>query len=101
LWKRLRPVTWIALAGAIILVLLYYLTFLPRVRQPEIAANPEKSLAVLPFHYYNSDPEAEDIGDAFSNEIITQLYKVKGFDCIKSHTSTLQYKGENRKSSGY
>ncbi|MEA1887507.1 MAG: tetratricopeptide repeat protein [Bacteroidota bacterium] len=53
----------------------------------------EKSIAVLPFHYYNVNPEAEDIGDAFSNEIITQLYKVRGFDRIISHTSTLRYKG--------
>ena len=53
----------------------------------------EKSIAVLPFYYYNMDPEAEDLGDAFSNEIITQLYKIKGFDRIISHTSTLSYKG--------
>ena len=53
----------------------------------------EKSIAVLPFHYYNMDPEAEDIGDAFSNEIITQLCKIRGFDRIISHTSTLRYKG--------
>jgi TolB-like protein/Tfp pilus assembly protein PilF len=58
----------------------------------------EKSIAVLPFEYYNMDPEAEDIGDAFTNEIITQLYKIKGFDRIISHTSSLQYKGSNRPS---
>jgi TolB-like protein/Flp pilus assembly protein TadD len=60
--------------------------------------NLEKSIAVLPFDYYNMDPESEDIGDAFTNEIITQLYKIKGFDRIISHTSSLQYKGSNRRS---
>ena len=59
-------------------------------------ANLEKSIAVLPFYYYNADPEAEDIGDAFANEIITQLYKIKGFDRIISHTSTLKYKGPDK-----
>lgn len=58
----------------------------------------EKSIAVLPFYYYNFDPDEEDIGDAFANEIITQLYKIKGFDRIISHTSTVQYKGQNKPS---
>jgi len=56
----------------------------------------EKSIAVLPFYYYNIDQDAEDIGDAFANEIITQLYKIKGFDRIISHTSTLKYKGADK-----
>lgn len=58
----------------------------------------EKSIAVLPFHSYNINPESEDIGDAFANEIITQLYKIKGFDRIISHTSTLKYKGPQKPS---
>ncbi|MEN8250003.1 MAG: hypothetical protein ABFS32_13805 [Bacteroidota bacterium] len=60
--------------------------------------NLEKSIAVLPFYYYNSDESATNLGEAFSNEMITELCKIKGFDKVISHTSTLQYIGNDRPS---
>jgi serine/threonine-protein kinase len=79
--------------GFVVIIGLIVLNIVPRSENEEFL---EKSVAVLPFHFYSSDSEVEDIGDAFANEIITQLYKIKGFDRIISHTSTLQYKGSNK-----
>jgi TolB-like protein/Flp pilus assembly protein TadD len=52
----------------------------------------EKSIAVLPFENMSVDEEYSHIGDAFTDEIILELQKVKEFDRILSRTSTIQYK---------
>ena len=83
-WKIASYISFVVIVGLIVL------NIIPRKEKKDIL---EKSIAVLPFIYYNTEPEAEDIGDAFANEIITQLYKIRGFDRIISHTSTVQYKG--------
>ncbi|HDS06357.1 MAG TPA: tetratricopeptide repeat protein [Bacteroides sp.] len=83
-WKIASYISFAVIIGLIVL------NIIPRTDKTKIL---EKSIAVLPFSYFNANPDAEDIGDAFTSEIITQLYKVRGFDRIISYTSTLRYKG--------
>lgn len=52
----------------------------------------EKSIAVLPFENISDDKENSWLGDAMTDEIIQQLYKVKEF-IVRSRPSVMQYKG--------
>jgi adenylate cyclase len=51
----------------------------------------ENTIAVLPFANMSSDPEQEYFSDGLTDEIITQLSKVKAFRVI-SRTSVMQFK---------
>ena len=55
----------------------------------------EKSIAVLPFDNMSTNAEQIWFGDAMTDEIIMQLYKVKAF-IVRSRTSVLQYKGNQK-----
>jgi TolB-like protein/Tfp pilus assembly protein PilF len=80
----------------VVIIALILINILPRISGQKKISRMEKSIAVLPFYFYSSDKEAEDIGDAFANEITTQLCKVSGFDRVISHTSTRQFKGSDK-----
>jgi TolB-like protein len=80
----------------VIILALILINILPRISGSKKISRLEKSIAVLPFYFYSSDADAEDIGDAFANEITTQLCKVTGFDRVISHTSSRQFKGSDR-----
>lgn len=56
----------------------------------------ENSIAVLPFENMCSDPEQEYFSDGLTDDIITQLSKIKSLKVI-SRTSVMQYK-KNQKS---
>ena len=51
----------------------------------------DKSIAVLPFANMSSDPEQEYFSNGLTEDIITQLAKVKALKVI-SRTSVMQYK---------
>ena len=51
----------------------------------------DKSIAVLPFANLSSDTEQEYFSDGLTEEIITQLSKIKAYKVI-SRTSVMQYK---------
>ena len=52
---------------------------------------PDKSIAVMPFVNMSSDKEQEYFSDGLTEDIITQLAKIKSFKVI-SRTSVMQYK---------
>lgn len=69
-----------------------YETGLPQAEKSTLFRSPaENSIAVLPFANMSSDPEQEYFSDGLTDEIITQLSKVKAFRVI-SRTSVMQYK---------
>jgi TolB-like protein len=53
--------------------------------------NLETSIAVLPFENMSDDSEFAHLGDAMTDEIIMQLYKINEFE-VRSRTSIMQYK---------
>jgi len=57
----------------------------------------EKSIAVLPFLNLIGDPEQEYICVGLTDEIISNLYKIKSFDKVVSLTSVLSYKHSEKK----
>lgn len=52
----------------------------------------EKTIAVLPFDNMSLNKEYDHMGDAFTDEIILELQKIKEFERVLSRSSTLQYK---------
>ena len=61
------------------------------------AAQPQiRSLAVLPLRNMSGDPDQEFFADEMTEELIAELSRVASLKVI-SHTSVMQYKGENKK----
>ena len=54
-----------------------------------------KSIAVLPFDNMSDSDEYQWFGDAITDEIIMQLYKINAFD-VRSKTSIMQYKNSEK-----
>jgi len=61
--------------------------------EPEVA-EPDKSIAVLPFVNMSSDPEQEYFADGISEEILNALAKVNGLK-VAGRTSSFAFKGKN------
>ena len=66
-----------------------FLAYLPSESAPK--AVDENSIAVLPFTNMSSDEQQEYFSDGLTDDIITQLSKVRSFKVI-SRTSVMQYK---------
>ncbi len=56
----------------------------------------EKSIAVLPFHNFSTDPDQEAMCLGLTDEIINHLYKIESFDKVVSLTSVLNYEDPER-----
>jgi len=57
----------------------------------------QKSIAVLPFENMSDSDEYDHLGDAITDEIIMQLFKIKAFE-VRSKTSIMQYKDTHKNS---
>jgi TolB-like protein len=88
-WKIASYISFIAI------VCLILLNIIPRINRYEENVILEKSIAVLPFENMSDEERYVHIGDAFTDEIIMELQKIKAFDRVLSRTSTMQY-SENR-----
>jgi TolB-like protein/Tfp pilus assembly protein PilF len=87
--KKLNLKIFIGTLIFLVLILAGYF-FISRLFKPAEAI--EKSIAVLPFENMSDDKEHSWFGDAMTDEIIMQLYKIKEFT-VRSRTSVMQYKG--------
>ncbi|MEQ8302088.1 MAG: hypothetical protein RIB47_01760 [Cyclobacteriaceae bacterium] len=94
--SRTRKLKWaVALAAMLMAALGYY--YVSSSDATKISTSDiEKSVAVLPFVNMSSDKEQEYFSDGLTEDIITQLAKIKSLK-VTSRTSTMQYK-ENPKS---
>jgi TolB-like protein len=63
--------------------------------EPEIAAEPNPSIAVLPFVNMSDDADNEYFSDGLSEEILNLLTKVPGLKVI-ARTSSFAFKGKNQ-----
>lgn len=82
----------ILLIIAVVVVVLFRLNVIGNKEQVIVDTELEKSVAVLPFENMSDDEEYAWFGDAMTDEIIMQLYKIKQF-VVRSRTSVMQYKG--------
>jgi serine/threonine-protein kinase len=83
-----RIATYISFAIIVVLIILHV------IRSPgssEAVEITEKSIAVLPFENMSDGSEFLHLGDALTDEIIMQLYKIKEFE-VRSRTSVMKYK---------
>jgi adenylate cyclase len=84
-WKIASFISFIVIIGLIVL------NVIPRFPPTETDQELEKSIAVLPFENMSNDAEDAYFGDAMTDEIIMQLYKIDAFE-VRSRTSVMQYK---------
>jgi len=64
---------------------------------PRINESLAKSIAVLPFKNFSTDPDQEYMCLGLTDEIINHLYKIESFDKVVSLTSILTYKETDKK----
>jgi serine/threonine-protein kinase len=87
----------LVLVVGIIFVSLLLFNFPDRKKQTEDFTKFEKSIAVLPFENMSEDENYSYFGDAMTDEIIMQLYKINEFT-VRSRTSIMQYKATEKTS---
>jgi adenylate cyclase len=62
--------------------------------ESESSAEPEKTIAVLPFVNMSNDPDQDYFSDGVSEELLNALVKIEGLD-VTSRTSAFAYKGSS------
>jgi TolB-like protein len=75
------------------LILLGYF-FIPKLF--ESSESIKKSIAVLPFLNYSTEPDQEAMSEGLTDEIINHLFKIKSIDKVVSLRNVLPYKGTNK-----
>ena len=63
---------------------------------PGIDESLQKSIAVLPFQNFSTEPDQDPMCLGLTDQIINQLYKIKSFDKVVSLTSVLNYRNPDR-----
>ena len=92
--KYLKPKMILASIFVLTLIVIGYLFFHGLFKSSEHVA---KSIAVLPLENLSDDKEHAWFGEAMTDEIIAQLYKIKQFK-VRSRTSIMQYKETSKPS---
>jgi TolB-like protein len=90
--KKIKPKIIIGSFLVLALLVLGYF-FIPVLIKPSKPA--VRSIAVLPFENMSDNEENVWFGDAMTDEITTQLYKIKEL-IVRSRTSVMQYKGTSK-----
>jgi serine/threonine protein kinase/tetratricopeptide (TPR) repeat protein len=92
--KRLNRKVFLAAVAVVALVAAGTLLFWPKsVPTP----TPEESLAVLPFKNLSDSRDDEYFADGLTEDIITQLSKIRGLHKVIARTSVMQYKNSNKR----
>ncbi|MCK4751750.1 MAG: hypothetical protein KAT15_32060, partial [Bacteroidales bacterium] len=81
----------------VVIVVLIILNIFPHSNRSNETTTPGRSIAVLPFENMSDSSEFAHLGDAMTDEIIMQLYKIKTFE-VRSRTSVVQYKDTEKTS---
>jgi len=63
---------------------------------PGIDESLARSIAVLPFYNFSGDPDQDDMCVGLTDEIISNLFKLKSFSEVRSLTSVLPYKDREK-----
>jgi TolB-like protein/TPR repeat protein len=82
----------ILILGAFLILVILTLGYLFNPKHSKSYVTIKKSIAVLPFENMSDDIEHSWFGDAMTDEIIMQLFKIKEFT-VRSRPSVMQYKG--------
>ena len=84
-WRIASYISFVVIVGLVVL------NVASRTKQTEQISDLETSIAVLPFENQSEEARYSHMGDAFTDEIIMELQKIKAFDRVLSRTSTMQY----------
>jgi TolB-like protein len=95
--KSIIVVSAILLAGAIAVGALFISKVIGGKGKTGVGKEPEKSIAVMPFHNFTGDPGQEYKCDGLTDEIISHLYKIASFDKVVSFSSVYTYKGTDKR----
>jgi TolB-like protein len=82
-WKIASYISFMVIVGMILL------NIIPRFGNKDSLV---KSIAVLPFNNFSTDPDQEKMCLGLTNEIINHLYKIKSFEKVTSFTSVMSYR---------
>jgi TolB-like protein/Flp pilus assembly protein TadD len=82
-------------AGSVLVLALIVLGFFYIPKLFNSSPQLEKTIAVLPFENMSDNKDLSWFGDAMTDEIIQQLYKIREFT-VRSRPSVMQYKGTTK-----
>jgi len=89
-WKIASYISFVVILGLIAL------NIFGGKKGPGIDKSLAKSIAVLPFHNYSGDPGQDEMCEGLTDEIISNLFKLKSFNEVRSLTSVLPYKDTDK-----
>ena len=78
----------------VVIVALILFNIIGKSKESVDISDSRKTIAVLPFENMSDKSEFAHIGDAITDEIIMQLYKINAFE-VRSRTSIMQYKSSD------
>ena len=79
----------------VVITALILLHVISRIQRNEDRTSLDRSIAVLPFVNLSNGIEFNNLGDALTDELIMQLFKINAFQ-VRSRTPVLQFKDSNK-----